>query len=185
MLYNNCRELPIHNFFEISRSSDLNYLVKSGKPPKKEILHDKFIDIIDEYNGLFTTKKHQVNVNETKLYILNLKLMNLEIITSIIKSSGITDEIKEISKTLRIRPDEIGVYVSGIKNEIKKIILEMSAKNENEPSGNNGESLEKTLTLVKENGFNFDRFTTPVIEFVYAINRLEEKNKQQEIANKK
>ena len=185
MLYNNCRELPIHNFFEISRSNNFEYLVKSGKPPKAEILQDKWLDIIDEYNGLFTTKKHKGTTNQSKLYILNLRLMNLEIIELIIKNSGITDEIKAIAKTLRVRVEELSTYVSGIKNEIKKIVLEMQSESETQDEGNNGESLEKTLTLVKENGFNFDRFTTPVIEFVYAINRLEEKNKQQENANKK
>ena len=185
MLYNNCRELPIHNFFEISRTNDLTYLIKSGKAPKEEVLQDKWLEIIDEYNGLFSSKKHQGTTNISKLHILNLRLMNLEIIELVIKTSGITDEIKEIAKRLRVRPDELGTYISGIKNEIKKLVLEMQKDQEGQEEKNGGESLEKTLTLVKENGFNFDRFTTPVIEFVYAINRLEEKSKQQETLNKK
>ncbi len=184
MLYNNCRELPIHNFFEISRTQDLKYLVKSGEIPDESILQDKYLEIIDEYNALFSTKKNHGNINQIKKYILALKLMNLEVIELLIKDGGITEEIREISKRLRIKPDNIAVYISGVKNEIKKLEKEMQdaeAATVNEDK-NHGDSLEKTLTLVKENGFNFDRFTTPVIEFVFAINRLEEKAKQQEKA---
>lgn len=182
ILYNNCRELPIHNFFEISRTNDLKYLVKSGETPEENVLQDKYLEIVDEYNTLFSTKKSHGNINQIKMYILALRLMNMEVIELLIKKGKITDEIKEISKQLRIKPENISVYISGVKNEIKKLEKEMQdaeSATVNEDK-NHGDSLEKTLTLVKENGFNFDRFTTPVIEFVFAINRLEEKAKQQE-----
>lgn len=182
MLYNNCRELPIHNFFEISRTNDLKYLVKSGEPSEENILQDRYLEIIDEYNSLFSSKKNHGNINQIKMYILALKLMNLEVIELLIKDSGITDEIKEIAKRLRIRPDRISDYITGLKNDIKKLEKEISEA-EKATVGedkNHGDSLEKTLTLVKENGFNFDRFTTPIIEFVFAINRMEEKAKHHE-----
>lgn len=176
MLYNNCRELPIHNFFEINRSNDFSYLVKSGKKPSDEVLQEKFLDIIDEYNSLFTTKNKNVAiVNRTQIMTLELKLMNLRILEILIENKGITAEIRETAKKMRVNCEDISTHVSAITNDLKR--LEAEIENEPESTEKNDNSLEKSLTLVKENGFNFDRFTTPIIEFVFAINRLEEKNK--------
>lgn len=186
-LYRNCRELPIHNFFEINRTNDLSYLVKSGIPPADQILQDRYLEIADEYNALFSSKKKGGSIAKSKLHVLQLKLMNLEIIEMVLKRSGITDEIKAIAKKLRIKPEMLSSYISGVQNDLRRLQKEM--KDEEEKGGksndNNSDSLEKTLTLVKENGFNFDRFSTPIIEFVYAINRLEEKAKQNQSSNKK
>lgn len=181
IIYNNCRELPIHNFFEINRTNDLLYLVKSGEAPDASVLQDKFLDIIDEYNSLFTGNKKPGTTNKSKFYILTLKLLNLEIVEQLIQSRGITEEVREVARKLKIKPEKLSDYITGLKSELRKLQNELEQPDEN--TEDISYSLEKTLTLVKENGFNFDRFTTPVIEFVFAINRLEEKSKHQKAKN--
>lgn len=176
MLYENCRELPIHNFFEINRTNDFKYLVKSGKAPKEEILQEKWMDIIDEYNSLFNNQsKIPSVVSRSQIMTLELKLMNLRILKMIIDTQGLTESALEMAKLLRVKTKQIETYISATTNDLKR--LEKEIEEEPESTEKNENSLEKTLTLVKENGFNFDRFTTPIIEFVFAINRLEEKNK--------
>ena len=173
MLYNNCRELPIHNFFEISRTNDLKHLVKSGEIPDEEILQEKFIDIIDEYNGLFKNNKNPAQTVRLQLYVLTLKLSTLEVIEMIIESTGISEDVREICRKLRVKPERIKDYFTGLHNDIRK--LEKQIQDQGETETNESDILEKTLTLLKENGFNFDRFTTPIIEFAFAVNRMEEK----------
>lgn len=187
-LYRNCRELPIHNFFEISRTNDFSYLIKSGGITDEAVLKKKYIEIVDEYNSLFTNKgKNPAMIFQSKYIIQALKVRNLEVIELLINTSGLTDEIKEISKKLKIKPEKISEFLAGLKNELSRLekemeIREMEKENEDDKDIN---ALEKSLTLVKENGFNFDRFSTPIIEFVFAINRLEEKQKSLEKAMKK
>lgn len=184
MLYQNCRELPIHNFFEINRTNDLKLLVKSGRKPSYEKLQEQWIDIMDEYNSYFSDKqKNQEQIKKNRLIISTLKLMNLESLKFIISTSKITDEVLTAAKKLKIKIENIDSYITGLKNEIKKLEKELeNSDNEEEKDSN---SLEKMLILVKENGFSFDRFSTPIIEFVFAINRMEEKVKYYESQKKK
>lgn len=176
ILYNNCRELPIHNFFEISRNNDLKFLVKSGEIPDEEILREKFIDIIDEYNGLFSKGITPLQSQRMQLFTLALKQVLLEALQAIIITTGINDDVRQICRKLRVKPEQIDDYYAGLKNDIRK--LEKQIEDQEPEQINQSDILEKTLTLVKENGFVFDRFTTPIIEFAYAVNRMEEKAKK-------
>lgn len=182
-LYNNCRELPIHNFFELSRSQDYRFLVKKGEydETKMEELQQKFIEIIDEYNAYFKDKSGAVHsmYNKNKLVSLSIKLEALHILEFFISKQGITKEVKEICKSVKIPPEKIKSFIFGVKNEIKKIENKIQQEEENETQTESAD-LERTLILVKENGFQFDRYRTPIIEFVYALNRLEEKAQQME-----
>lgn len=176
-LYENCRELPIHNFFELHRTKDFKYLVKSGRAGKKA-LEEKYMEIMDEYNTYFNNpQKSSSEIKQKNLVLRSLKLMSLEVLYNLIETRGITEDIRTAAKKLKIKPEKLKDYIAGLKNEITRLENEMqNSENEQEKDIN---SLEKTLILVKENGFNFDRFTTPVIEFVFAINRLDEKSRKQ------
>lgn len=182
-LYNNCRELPIHNFFEISRSQDYRFLIKNGEynEGKTEELQQKFIEIIDEYNSYFKDKGGAVHsmFNKNKLVSLSIKLEALHILEFFISEQGITEEIKEVCESIKIPPERIKSFIFGVKNEIKKLEHKIQQEEENEIHTGSAD-LERTLILVKENGFQFDRYRTPIIEFVYALNRLEEKAQQME-----
>lgn len=180
-LYQNCRELPIHNFFEISRTNDFSYLVKSGRKPKEEVLRDKYLEIVDEYNSLFSNKtKNPAMVSQSKFIAQSLKVMNLELLEIIIKTSGVTQEVRDVSRKLKIKPEKLSEFILGLKNELSRIELELQNRDSEKDNESDIHALEKSLTLVKENGFNFDRFSTPIIEFVFAINRLEEKQRHYE-----
>lgn len=184
MLYQNCRELPIHNFFEINRTNDFKYLVKSGKKPSDEKLQEHWWEIMDEYNSYFADQhKSQSEINKNRLIISSLKLMNLETLKFIISTHKITDEVREIAKKLKVKIENIDSYITGLTNDIKRLEKDLQNSDNEEEKDNN--SLEKMLILVKENGFNFDRFSTPIIEFIFAINRLEEKSKYYKSLKKK
>lgn len=176
--YTNCREIPIHNFIEISRSGDLKFLFCDYKNAREEdITHDvqnAYIEIVDELNSFFKGSSNLKMINESKLRSLSLRLMNVSLLEIIVIASGKTDEVLELSKKMKINLDNISTYKKAITNELRKLEKKTEIIDEEKPD-NELDNWEKSLILVKENGFNFDRYNTPVIEFIYAINRLEEK----------
>ena len=97
----------------------------------------------------------------------------------IIMVSGKNEEVIELSKKMKINPDNISTYKKAVNNELRKLEKQLEIIDEEKPD-NELDNWEKSLILVKENGFNFDRYNTPLIEFIYAINRLEEKAKHLE-----
>lgn len=186
-LYKTCREIPIHNFFELSRTGELKYLLKNyleiENIEETPELSDVKINIIDEYNSLFKGKKNEEIALKAELVSLEIRLQNLLLIHDLFIISGKTPEILLLAKKADVELDEIEIYIKNTKSQIKK--LENKVNSELENSENDTDSLEKTLSLVKENGFNFDRYTTPIIEFVFALNRLEEKAQYYESLKRK
>ncbi|GAB0156230.1 hypothetical protein CHRYSEOSP005_14940 [Chryseobacterium sp. Alg-005] len=179
-LYKNCRDLPIHNFIELTRTNDLSLLIKEieDEPEDPLVLQEKYAEIIDEYNSYFTNKSRNPQIlNQSKFILLSLQLINLKVLNELISTRGITAEIENLCKSINVDPLQIETYLVTTNNELTKLQRQLEEKEE-DPSEKDENSLEKTLTLVKENGFNFDRYKTPVIEFVFAINRLEEKSRQ-------
>lgn len=186
--YTNCRELPIHNFIELSRSNDLKFLFYDYKNVSDESINsdvqNAYIDIIDELNTLFKGSSNVKMIKESKLRALSLRFMNISLLEMILKVSGKTDEVIELSKKMKINLDNISTYKKAVNNELRKLEKQLEIIDE-EKTDNELDNWEKSLILVKENGFNFDRYNTPVIEFIYAINRLEEKSKQLESLKRK
>lgn len=176
--YTNCRELPIHNFIEISRTGDLKFLFCDYKNAVDENittdLQNTYIEIIDELNSFFKGSSNVKMIKESKLRALSLRFMNISLLEMILKVSGKTDEVVELSKKMKINLDNISTYKKAVNNELRKLEKQLEIIDE-EKTDNELDNWEKSLILVKENGFNFDRYNTPVIEFIYAINRLEEK----------
>ena len=176
--YTNCRELPIHNFIEISRTGDLKFLFCDYKNAVDESINsdvqNAYIDIIDELNSFFKGSSNVKMIKESKLRALSLKLMNISLLEMIMMVSGKNEKVIELSKKMKINPDNISTYKKAVNNELRKLEKQIELNNEEKPE-NETDNWEKSLILVKENGFNFDRYNTPVIEFIYAINRLEEK----------
>lgn len=185
--YKTCREIPIHNFFELSRTGELKYLLKNHN--EVESMEDSpelqqiNIDIIDEYNNLFKDKRNEGVIKKSDLLSLQIKYQNIILLNDLFISSGITDEVLELAKKIDVELENIEIHIKTLKSQIKK--LENQQEKQSEDTENDSDNMEKTLSLVKENGFNFDRYSTPVIEFVYAINRLEEKAKYYESLSKK
>ena len=176
--YTNCRELPIHNFIEISRTGDLKFLFYDYKNAGDESINsdvqNAYIDIIDELNTLFKGSRNEKLTKEAKLQAISIKFMNLSILEMVVTVSGKTDEALELAKKMRVNIDNISTYKKAVNNELRKLEKQLQSNNEEKPE-NETDNWEKSLILVKENGFNFDRYTTPIIEFIYALNRLEEK----------
>ena len=176
--YTNCRELPIHNFIELSRSNDLKFLFYDYKNAVDENItpdvQNAYIDIIDELNTLFKGSRNEKLTKEAKLHSLSIKFMNLSILEMVVTVSGKTDEALDLAKKMRVNIDNISTYKKAVNNELRKLEKQLESNSEEKPE-NETDNWEKSLILVKENGFNFDRYTTPIIEFIYALNRLEEK----------
>lgn len=173
-LYKTCREIPIHNFFELSRTVDLRYLCKDyhADVAESEEIKQAYIDITDEYNSLFRGKQNAGMQQQAEKIKLQIQLFNLSILSLRYSESGATEHVLKMAALMNIDLSEIEVYQKTLRSQLNKI----ENKEKSNPAEKDEDSLEKTLTLVKENGFNFDRFTTPVIEFVFAVNRLEEKS---------
>lgn len=181
--YSNCRELPIHNFIEISRTGDLKFLFCDYKNVTDESItsdvQNAYLEIIDELNSFFKGSGNGKMIKEAKLRALSLRFMNISILEMIIMVSGKNEEVIELSKKMKINPDNISTYKKAVNNELRKLEKQLEIIDEEKPD-NELDNWEKSLILVKENGFNFDRYNTPLIEFIYAINRLEEKAKHLE-----
>lgn len=175
--YKNCRELPIHNFFELSRTGELRYLLKdyddAGDFQDNEDLQKANIEIIDEYNALFKNKRNESVIKNSELVALEIKLQNLLLIQSILFHSGWTEDLEKQARKTGVELADLDIHIKTIRSQLRKVQNRMKTEAEN--SENESDNLEKALSLVKENGFNLDRYRTPVIEFAYALNRLEEK----------
>lgn len=184
-LYKTCREIPIHNFFELSRTGELRYLLRDyhQEVEETEELNQIKIDIIDEYGALFKNQRNEGLMEKCELMNLEVKLQNLYVLQRLISISGMKPHIIDLAVNMNVEPESIDIYIKTLESQVKK--LQKRIESESETTENYTDNLEKTLSLVKENGFNFDRFTTPIIEFVYAINRLEEKAKYYESMKKK
>mgnify|MGYP006363182079 CR=1 FL=1 len=186
-IYKNCRELPIHNFFELSRTGEVKYLYKDYDDvvnlEENEEINQVRIDVIDEYNSLFKDKQNLGILTKAEILSLEIYLQNLFILQDLILVSGDSDDVKSLAISMNVDIDSLEIYIKTTKSQLNKINNQQ--EKESEDSENDVDSLEKTLSLVKENGFNFDRYSTPIIEFVFAINRLEEKSEQQKTLNKR
>lgn len=179
MLYKNCRELPIHIFNEISLTNDLNLLIKENNNNYTEDqLLDKWIDIIDEYNKLSGSdnaynEKISYEKNKLKLYIL-IAVRDLR------DTVGIdNEELKLLCKDFSFRIDKIDLYINSI---LKSLKTQDELDKLNIDKKNNFEDI---LAVLNENGFNINRFITPVSEYLAYINRLKEIIKSKEKINKR
>jgi len=174
-LYRACRELPVHNFNEVASNNDFSFLKKNPNDVvSDEDLQLAWLDILDEY---LTISKNALVLNamskKAKVILLEKKLHVLEVM-KFCAERGI--DIDEELKEYRLKKDKIQINIGLIKNDINR--LSNSMPNETERKNSNTD-FDRSIAMLNKNGFNINRFTTVVSEWVQALNILE----QQQIAN--
>jgi len=173
--YSKCNELPIHNFNEVASNNDFSYLIKNkDEEVSDEVLQLAWLDILDEY---LTISKNNIALNalkkKAKITLLQKRLDTLEIM-KYCADRGI-DIDAELAQ-YRIKKDKIQVNIGMVKNDIAR--LSSSVPSESEKKGSNN-TFDRSIAMLNKNGFNINRFTTVVTEWVQALDILE----QQHIAN--
>lgn len=183
-LYQNCRELPIHNFNEIIITGDFKFLVKDGSEQDTEELANHWQNIIDEFHEISNDKTFNMLLkNKAELMYLQGKCMACEIIISLF-GMNLNDYQKELiqklRKSYRIKDAKLSLAHTTNRLNIKISQFErMSSHKESKTSL--GAMIINISRIV---GYKLDRFTTTVEEWVEAVKMADEiikanqKNKQ-------
>ena len=172
-LYTRCNELCIHNFNEIATNSDFDYL----KINKLDQVSDTEIElawlgILDEY---FRLSKNALAINQlkkkTSLLFLSKKLQVFQAMQICIdKGIDVSKELKEY----RTDKTRLPIHTGMISNDINRIEKTIP-KEESQTDENN---FEMTLAMVIENGFQINRHTTMLSEWIAILHRIEQRQKQ-------
>lgn len=172
-LYKKCNELPIHNFNEAA-NGDYSFLKKnSGDVVSDEDLQVAWLDILDEYltvsNNTYAVtllkKKAKAILLEKKLYVLQTMKF----------CADRNIDIDEYLKEYNIKKEKLAVNIGMIKNDLNRLVNTMPESAEKQ---SNSTDFDRSIAVLNKNGFNINRFTTVVSEWVQALNILEQQHKQ-------
>lgn len=162
-LYNNCSELPMHNFFELIKNKDLSFLVK--KKNKAELfsedeLQNKLIDIISEYNELTDNTdilregKSKLNIEFLEMrYNLTKKILSLYLESEAIEVLLTLKDLQwsiDITKPFNPQIARINKALIGLKNKInieKSKFIKKFKKEEKQNTTPNFDLQEQVLKL--------------------------------------
>lgn len=172
-VYCKCNELVIHNFNEVASNNDFSYLKKN----KNEVVSDEalqlaWLDILDEYltisnNAIAVSslqKKAKVIKLEKKMHVFQMMKFCID------RNIDISEYLKEYN----VKADKVQVNIGMIKNDISR--LNNGIPSETERSNSNTD-FDRSIAMLNKNGFNINRFTTVVSEWVQALNILEKQYK--------
>lgn len=179
MLYASCRELPLHVFNEILVIEDLGLLVKE-QPPKGqaysvEQLTEQWQKILDEYSELSKDQaSKKVYRDKAEILFLEQKLNALRIIFvlgQLPKDEKQTQEYLDLRKKFKVK--DIKKDMTSTENLLRLKIEDFKRMNANESNPN---SFEYNLAKVGEIlGFQINRFTTTVSEWINLLKVADEK----------
>lgn len=169
MIYQNCRELPIHWFNEIGLTGDLKYLIKDGEHTEEE-LNDAWLDILSEYvliHPIGFLKQEQQE--KQKLAYMSQRMA---IIKTVMDFDVYSDELL---KKLKLTRKTIKKEYNKLRQKTAQLHARLNTKEEikQEQSG-----FEKTvIQLSKYYGFKIDRYTTTVSEWLQFIGEVKDGRK--------
>jgi len=172
-LYRKCNVLPIHNFNEIATNNDLNYLKVNKNDFVSQIeLEETWLTILDEFYRISKNVKIlNVLKKKTELILLEKKLDVFEAL-QICLSKNI--DVENEMKLYKTNKNIINIHIGMIKNDISRITKSIPV----EEIRNDTNEFEKTLAVILKSGFQFNRFTNVVSEWVSILNLIQEQNKQ-------
>ena len=162
--------MPIHSFNEVS-NGDLNYMKidRNDNVPIAE-LENAWLSIIDEYFVL--SKNIQGIENIKKKSVLNLlekKMQVYEVIKFCLEKN---ENVDEAMKQYGINAIDLPQYMALIKydiDDLNSILQKTDTQGDNE--------FDRTFAIVLKSGFQINRFTTTVSEWIAILNIIEEQNK--------
>lgn len=179
MLYASCRELPLHVFNEILVIEDLGLLVKEQPPEGQaysvEQLTEQWQKILDEYSELSKDQaSKKVYRDKAEILFLEQKLNALRIIFvlgQLPKDEKQTQEYLDLRKKFKVK--DIKKDMTSTENLLRLKIEDFKRMNANESNPN---SFEYNLAKVGEIlGFQINRFTTTVSEWINLLKVADEK----------
>lgn len=179
MLYASCRELPLHVFNEILVIEDLGLLVKEqpleGQAYSVEQLTEQWQKILDEYSELSKDQaSKKVYRDKAEILFLEQKLNALRIIFvlgQLPKDEKQTQEYLDLRKKFKVK--DIKKDMTSTENLLRLKIEDFKRMNANESNPN---SFEYNLAKVGEIlGFQINRFTTTVSEWINLLKVADEK----------
>ena len=174
-LYRKCNELPIHNFNEVQNNGDFSYLKKNrNEEVSNEELGACWMEILCEY---FTLNNDPQSLNNLKKKIQLLKLERridvfLVLIDCIDKGIDVEAEMKQYKTNKQNIKKRYGLLV----NDLNKII-EMMPNNDNQEQSK--VDFDDSIAYIIENGYQVNRHTTVVSEYIAILKRIKAKNKKQ------
>lgn len=160
MLYDSCRELPIHNFNEIIVTSNLDYLVKEGEVDLNEKM-DKWLDILDEWNGYFdeTSKALRKKAKIIALQVEVTALASLLEVKDVIEKEA----FEKGCAILKVNPNKAEAIIT---SKVNRLNYELNLiENEQSEKFN----IEDILATLRVNGMNLNRFNDPVSELASCL----------------
>lgn len=179
MLYQSCRELPLHIFNEILVIEDLGLLVKEQPPEGQaysvEQLTEQWQKILDEYSELSKDQaSKKVYRDKAEILFLEQKLNALRIIFvlgQLPKDEKQTQKYLDLRKKFKVK--DIKKDMTSTENLLRLKIEDFKRMNANESNPN---SFEYNLAKVGEIlGFQINRFTTTVSEWINLLKVADEK----------
>jgi len=193
-LYINCSEIPIYNFFQVVKTSDLSYILRDKKDLKdftQEKLYSVLTSILMEYNELtrntdlmkeyiaqIDIEYMEARYNITKKLIsLYLETKNIDIIIVLKDWRWSIDVVKPIEPQLK----SITKILIGMKNKINiaKINFVKKFKKEQKKSNPNFD-LEKQIINLEISiplSYKIDVHTDSIKRFIYWNKAIEDRNK--------
>lgn len=173
-IYRKCNELPIHNFNEISNNGDFDYLKINKKYFVSDIdLQNAWLEILNEF--LVISKNSQTfNILNKQANIMQLE-MRLRVLQSFKMCIEDKINIQNYLLEYKIKPENIDQHIGLVKNDLSKFYNEIPKGNESKKEN----QFEETIAVILENGYQINRFTTVVSEWVAILNRIELKHKNQ------
>lgn len=173
-IYQNCRELPIHNFNEVIITGDLNFLIKDKSTQDPEELKKAWDNILSEFHDISDDKAYKKILSEkAEIIYLKGKVLACQIIIEVgsnRESEEILKGIKELRKRYRVR--DARNTLAATKNKLKLKIAQFERMTTHEESKVSLGSMIANVSRIL--GYKIDRFTTTVEEWVELLKTADE-----------
>ena len=178
-MINQCKNLKLKTFIEISEDIDKLYLlIENEKKVSDEDLYNAWLDILDEFNSLIKTKNYSLSLRKRaeievlkqsiNLYRVLIELLNLG-------SYECNLRVEKICESLRLNPN-----LEALNKKIKGLELKLKLKIKSLPKGVSASFEEIKENVERFRGFYIDTEKVVVSEwasYLVAMQKQAEKNK--------
>jgi FtsZ-binding cell division protein ZapB len=172
-LYRKCSELSIHAYNEIDTYGNYEYLkANQSDEVSDEELQLAWLDIVDEVIHLSNNSTMRYSV-ERKVKLIAL-IRKMRVYQSIKYCLDLGVEVTQTLKDYRLKAEIINTNIALLQMEIDKL----TPKKEVLQSKKDSKDFEMSIVVLMENGYQVDRFKMSVATWILALNRIEEKHKQ-------
>lgn len=180
MLYQNCREFPIHNFNECDLYQDYKYVVKEGEYTNEQ-MERQWINLYTEYTELLNdSSTNKILSDKADIIQLEVKyniLIAIKLASDLIEEYKIDDaevidfinktkskyRVNDINKAITVTYDRLNSKIEEVKSYI---------------TDNKSKGIDDLLPYLISKGYSVDRYRTTVSEWVGIIHHLKQEQKR-------